>query len=130
MNKLATLAVTLALAFAGNVAFADDGGGDNSMSQWTGESYMAFKTAPKAAGSVRLSAAEAKNFKASGENSMSRWNGDSYTAFEAARTSPNDVTVSIAEANKARAAANREVPARTASRTRTPANAFRDDTAG
>lgn len=35
------LAVGLALAFTG-VARADGDGGDNSMSQWTGESYAAF----------------------------------------------------------------------------------------
>ncbi|HZQ62404.1 MAG TPA: hypothetical protein VFC24_13700 [Casimicrobiaceae bacterium] len=35
------LAVGLALAFSG-AARADGDGGDNSMSQWTGESYAAF----------------------------------------------------------------------------------------
>lgn len=35
------MAVGIALAFTGT-ARADDSGGDNSMSQWTGESYAAF----------------------------------------------------------------------------------------
>ena len=46
MKKSSTIALALALAFAGNIAFADgDGadGGDNSMSRWTGESYKAFE---------------------------------------------------------------------------------------
>lgn len=128
--KSTALAAALTLALAGNIALADDGGGDNSMSRWTGESYASFGTAARVPGGTRLTAAEAAAIKPAGENSMSRWNGDSYAAFEHARTTPDRVTVTIAEANRARAAANREVAPRTASRTRTPVNAFRDDTAG
>lgn len=36
------MAVGLALALGGGTARAEGDGGDNSMSQWTGESYAAF----------------------------------------------------------------------------------------
>lgn len=39
--KKLILAIGLAAAFTG-VAYADGDGGDNSMSQWTGDSYAAF----------------------------------------------------------------------------------------
>jgi hypothetical protein len=129
MKRIA-LAAALTLALAGNIALADDGGGDNSMSRWTGESYASFAATANDPRGVRLTPAESASVRPAGENSMSRWNGDSYAAFEQARTAPNQATIAIAEANRARAAANREVPPRTASRTRTPVNAFRDDTAG
>src|SRR6266545_6950814 len=128
--KSTALAVALTLALAGNIALADDGGGDNSMSRWTGESYASFSAAAKTAGGTRRSAADVAAIKPAGDNSMSRWNGDSYAAFEQARTASDPVTITFAEANRARAAAARDVPARTASRPRAPVNAFRDDTAG
>jgi hypothetical protein len=73
MRKLATLAFAIALALAGNAAFAagdsggdggggDSGGGDNSMSRWTGESYKAFEEARTGAtGTVTIT--QAPRFK-------------------------------------------------------------------
>jgi hypothetical protein len=73
MKKLATLAVAIALAVAGNMAFAtgdsggdggggDSGGGDNSMSRWTGESYKAFEEARKG-GTSTVTITQAPRFK-------------------------------------------------------------------
>jgi hypothetical protein len=77
MNKLATLAVAIALAVAGNMAFAagdsgggdsgggggdSGGGGDNSMSRWTGESYKAFEEARKG-GTGTVTITQAPRFK-------------------------------------------------------------------
>jgi len=43
MNRFSkSTLVALCLAFAAGAAHADGDGGDNSMSQWTGESYAAF----------------------------------------------------------------------------------------
>ena len=123
MSKLTTTAAALALVLATGTAFADD----SSMSQWTGDSYKAFE-ASRTHVSAQASPA-ARQFTPIPDNSMSPWNGDSYVAFERARTAPPTTTLSIAQANKERAALLREKPAFTARHGRTPANAFRDDSA-
>jgi len=80
-------ALSVAVASTG-VAFAEggdgSGGGDNSMSRWTGESYKAFDEARN--GAARFSAADAVKGKAgklatSCDNGMSQWCGDSFTAL-------------------------------------------------
>jgi hypothetical protein len=124
MEKFTTTAAMLALALASGATLADD----SSMSQWTGDSYKAFE-ADRMYRNTLVGVGEPNKLNATPDNGMSRWNGDSYVAFERARTSPAPVTISLTEANKARAAVNREVPARTATRGRTSVNPFRNDTA-
>ena len=121
MSKLTIAAATIALALAGGPAFADD----NSMSQWTGDSYKAFEAA-KSATNVASARSVPRTLNAIPDNGMSPFNGDSYVAFERARTSPE--TTSVASVRE-RAAPSREVPPRTAMRGRSPINPFRNDTA-
>ena len=123
MRKLTTVVVALAWALGSAVAFADD----SSISQWTGDSYKAFAADKTRNAAVGIG--ESAKLNATPDNGMSRWNGDSYVAFEHARTSPAAVTFTIAESNRARASVNHDVPARTATRGRTSANPFRNDTA-
>ena len=47
MNRLTLAVAAVILALAGNAAFADDGGGDNSMTRLTGDSYAYFEAAMK-----------------------------------------------------------------------------------
>jgi len=82
--KTLIAAVAVALASAG-VAFAEgDGGGDNSMSRWTGESYKAFDEARKDSAGLppaQPSEAAGAGSPAACDNGMSRWCGDSFAAF-------------------------------------------------
>jgi hypothetical protein len=57
MNKLTPLTVALVLALAGGNALADNG--DNSMSQWYGNSYRYFEDA-RLQGEVKVKVAEPK----------------------------------------------------------------------
>ena len=84
MNRITTLTAAIAFALASGAALADDGGGDNSMSRWTGDSHAAFEAARvHSPGYARERRVEFNSL--GGENSMSRWTGESYVAFEAAR---------------------------------------------
>jgi hypothetical protein len=87
MSKLTFAAATIALALAGGTAFADD----NSMSQWTGDSYKAFEAA-RAATNVATPRSVPRTLNAIPDNSLSQFNGDSYAAFESARTSDSSAT--------------------------------------
>jgi hypothetical protein len=122
MSKLTIAAATLALALAGGPALADD----NSMSQWTGDSYKAFEAARVAAATPKAGRIA---LNATPDNGMSQFNGDSYLAFEASRTSPAIVTTTVAEV-RAPVRPSHEVPVRTAIRGRHALDPFRDDTAG
>lgn len=121
MNKLTLAAATLAFALAGGPAFADD----NSMSQFTGDSYKAFEAA-------RLGADKAPHgrqaLNATPENGLSQFNGDSYAAFEAARKSPESYGTTVAEVRQL-AKPSREAPPRTSLHGRSYLKPFRDDTA-
>jgi hypothetical protein len=121
MSKLTIAAATIALALAGGPAFADD----NSMSQWTGDSYKAFEAA-------RISADKTAHgrqaLNASPENGMSQFNGDSYAAFESARKSPESLGTTVAEVRPL-AKPSHEAPAHTAAKGRSYPSPFRDDTA-
>jgi len=121
MSKLTIAAATLALALAGGPALADD----NSMSQWTGDSYKAFEAA-------RISADKTSHgrqaLSASPENGMSQFNGDSYAAFESARKSPESVATTVAEVRQI-ARPSHAAPARSALHGRAYLSPFRDDTA-
>jgi hypothetical protein len=122
MSKLTIAAVTMTLVLAGGPAFADD----NSMSQWTGESYKAFEADRKAASANASARRVPRTLNALPDNGMSQFNGDSYAAFEHARTSADKTSVAVV---RERAAPSREVPPRTAMHGRSRANPFRDDTA-
>lgn len=122
MSKLTIAAATIALALAGGPAFADD----NSMSQWTGDSYKAFEAARISADKGAPHVRQALN--ATPDNGMSQFNGDSYAAFESARTAPESYGTTIAEVRQL-AKPSRDVPARTATHGRSSLNPFRDDTA-
>lgn len=120
MSKVTIAAATIVLALAGGPAFADD----NSMSQFTGDSYKAFEAARiDAHNAGPKSVPHALN--ATPDNGMSQFNGDSYAAFEHARTAPD--TTSVANVRH-EAAPSRAVPPHTASG-RSRLNPFRDDTA-
>jgi hypothetical protein len=121
MSKLTIAATTIALVLAGGPAFADD----NSMSQWTGESFKAFEAA-RAQTNVSSARAVPRTLNAIPDNGMSQFNGDSYAAFEQARRSPD--TTSVASV-RAHAAPSREVPPRTAMHGRSRLDPFRNDTA-
>src|SRR3954470_7113520 len=100
MSKLTVAAVAITLALAGGSAFADD----NSMSQWTGESYKAFEADRKA--SVASATSASRTFVATPDNGMSQFNGDSYAAFADTRTAL-DRTIA-----RQHVAIGREVPPR------------------
>jgi hypothetical protein len=118
MKKLSTLAVALALAFAGTAALADD----NSMSRFGGESYAAFHAAPAADGAL----AKVGPVYLPADNSMSRWNGESYVAFaDAAKDEPKATLASLRRPASEPAARPRVTRL---SRTPMPANPFSDTT--
>jgi hypothetical protein len=122
MRKLSIAALAIAFALAGGSAFADD----NSMSQFTGESYKAFHDAQASVSGPRVAS---PHLKAIPDNGMSQYDGDSYAAFDAWRKSWRDADVDRAEVKARIAAANHAVPARVTPHSRMPANAFRNDTA-
>ena len=122
MNKCTIAAATIALALAGGPVFADD----NSMSQWTGDSYKAFEAARISAGKNARFAPQA--LKATPENGMSQFNGDSYVAFESARSSPESRATTVAQVREA-VKPSHEKPAITALHGRSSPSPFRDDTA-
>lgn len=122
MSKLTIAAAAVALALAGGPAFADD----NSMSQWTGDSYKAFEAARISADKTSSHVRQALN--ATPENGMSQFNGDSHAAFESARKSPQFRTTTVAEVREL-AKPSREAPPRTALHGRSYPKPFRDDTA-
>jgi hypothetical protein len=123
MKRITTLTAAVAIALASGAALAD-GGGDNSMSRWTGESHAAFEAARTMSGS----AAAERVLTVSAESSMSRWNGESYVAFETARLE------AIGEPRSAFAEARDHAPHRLAvvhaPRGRTSTDPFSDRTAG
>ena len=122
MSKLSIAAVAVTLALAGAPAFADD----NSMSQFTGESYKAFHDAQVAASGPRMAAPKLSGIP---DNGMSQYNGDSYVAFQEWRKSWRDSDIDRAEFKARVAAANHAIPPRAVKHSRLPANAFRNDTA-
>jgi len=120
MSKLTIAAATIALALAGP-AFADD----NSMSQWTGDSYKAFEAARIGADKTSH---DRQALNASPENGMSQFNGDSYAAFESARRSPESYGTTVAEVRQF-AKPSREKPVVGVIHGRSYLSPFRDDTA-